>query len=43
VASGVLTNRSGAPHGFAVIVRFLDGDVDLGPPQIDIGDAVTAN
>lgn len=32
-ASGVLVNRSGSPQGFGVIVRFFDGDVDLGRPQ----------
>lgn len=33
VAAGDLTNRSGRDTGFGVIVRFLDGDVDLGRPQ----------
>lgn len=33
VATGTLTNRSGRATGFGVIVRFLDGDVDLGRPQ----------
>lgn len=33
VATGDLTNRSGRDTGFGVIVRFLDGDVDLGRPQ----------
>jgi len=33
VASGTLTNLSGRDTGFGVIVRFLDGDVDLGRPQ----------
>ncbi len=32
-ASGVLANRSGSSQGFGVIVRFFDGDVDLGRPQ----------
>jgi hypothetical protein len=30
VAGGVLTNRSGAEHGFVITVRFLDGPVELG-------------
>lgn len=33
VATGTLTNLSGRDTGFGVIVRFLDGDVDLGRPQ----------
>lgn len=33
VATGTLTNHSGRDTGFGVIVRFLDGDVDLGRPQ----------
>lgn len=33
VATGVLTNLSRRDTGFGVIVRFLDGDVDLGRPQ----------
>ena len=33
VATGDLVNHSGRSVGFAVIVRFLDGDVDLGGPQ----------
>ena len=33
VATGTLTNFSGRNTGFGVIVRFLDGDVDLGRPQ----------
>lgn len=33
VATGALTNLSGRDTGFGVIVRFLDGDVDLGRPQ----------
>jgi hypothetical protein len=30
LAGGVLTNRSGAEHGFVITVRFLDGPVELG-------------
>ncbi|HYF47225.1 MAG TPA: FxLYD domain-containing protein, partial [Acidimicrobiales bacterium] len=30
VAGGVLTNTSGAEHGFAVTVQFLDGSRTLG-------------
>ena len=30
VATGVLRNTSGAPHGFIVTVQFLDRDVELG-------------
>ena len=33
VATGTVTNFSGRDTGFGVIVRFLDGDVDLGRPQ----------
>lgn len=33
VASGTLTNLSGRDTGFGVIIRFLDGDLDLGRPQ----------
>lgn len=33
VAAGTVTNFSGRDTGFGVIVRFLDGDVDLGRPQ----------
>ncbi|HMQ26395.1 MAG TPA: hypothetical protein PKA98_10445 [Acidimicrobiales bacterium] len=33
LATGTLTNFSGRDTGFGVIVRFLDGDVDLGRPQ----------
>lgn len=33
VAAGDLVNHSGRETGFGVIVRFLDGDVDLGRPQ----------
>jgi hypothetical protein len=32
-ANGTLINRSGEPNGFAVTVRFFDGEVDLGRPQ----------
>jgi hypothetical protein len=30
VAGGILTNRSGAEHGFVISVRFLDGGAELG-------------
>jgi hypothetical protein len=33
VATGTLTNHSGRNTGFGVIVRFLDGDVDVGRPR----------
>lgn len=33
VATGTLTNHSGRNTGFGVIVRFLDGDVDVDRPQ----------
>ena len=42
VAGGVLTNRSGAEHGFVVTVRFLDGPRELGSSsdelESDLGD-----
>lgn len=42
VATGVLTNHSGRDTGFGVIVRFLDGDVDLGsPPEVDHPEPLT--
>ena len=34
VARGTLTSYADEPQGFAVTVRFFDGDVDLGRPQI---------
>ena len=33
MATGTLTNQTGRDTGFGVIVRFLDGDVDVGRPQ----------
>jgi hypothetical protein len=32
VATGSLTNRSGEPNGFGVVVRWFDGDVDAARP-----------
>jgi hypothetical protein len=34
VARGTLTSYADEPQGFSVTVRFFDGDVDLGRPQI---------
>ena len=34
VARGTLVSYADEPQGFAVTVRFFDGDVDLGRPQI---------
>jgi hypothetical protein len=34
VATGTLISHADEPQGFAVTVRFLDGDVDVGRPQI---------
>ena len=33
VATGILASRADEPQGFGVVVRFFDGDVDLGRPQ----------